>query len=71
MDLALESEFYEPIMGNDGNYCDQLASSSKFKNGIKCMCGTRKDHVFYTRSSFTSHIKVTKHQEWLATLNSN
>ena len=71
MDLALDSDIYEPSVGDDGNYSDQLPSSSKFKNGLRCPCGARKDHVFDSRQSFNIHIKTKTHQKWLAELNTN
>ena len=71
MDLALVSDIYEPSVGDDGNYSDYLPSSSKFKNGLRCPCGARKDHVFDSRQSFNIHIKTKTHQKWLAELNTN
>ncbi len=71
MDLALDSDIYEPSVGDDGNYSDYLPSSSKFKNGLRCPCGARKDHVFDSRQSFNIHIKTKTHQKWLAELNTN
>ena len=71
MDLAVDSDIYEPSVGDDGNYSDYLPPSSKFKNGIRCPCGARKDHVFDSRLSFNVHIKTKTHQKWLADLNTN
>jgi len=71
MDLSLESDIYEPSIGNDGNYSDYLPPSSKFANGLRCPCGARKDHVFDSRPSFSSHIKSKTHQKWLSDLNTN
>ena len=71
MDLAVDSDIYEPSIGDDGNYSDYLPPSSKFKNGLKCPCGARKDHVFDTRSSFSNHIKTKTHLKWLNDLNAN
>ncbi len=71
MDLAVDSDIYEPSIGDDGNYSDYLPSSSKFKNGLRCPCGARKDHVFDSRQSFNIHIKTKTHQKWLAELNTN
>lgn len=69
MDLSLESDIYEPSVGDDGNYSDYLPPSSKFIYGLRCPCGARKDHVFDSRPSFSSHIKSKTHQKWLAELN--
>ncbi len=70
MDLSLESDIYEPII-DDGNYSDYLPPSSKFKNGLRCPCGARKDHIFDSRQSFAGHIKTKTHQKWLTDLNTN
>jgi hypothetical protein len=71
MDLAVDSDIYEPSIGDDGNYSDYLPPSSKFKNGLRCPCGARKDHVFDSRPSFNVHIKTKTHQKWLGDLNTN
>ena len=71
MDLSLESDIYEPNIDDNGNYTDYLPPSSKFKNGLRCPCGARKDHVFDSRSSFSIHIKTKTHQKWLTDLNTN
>jgi hypothetical protein len=71
MELSLDSDIYEPSIGDDGNYSDYLPPSSKFKNGLRCPCGARKDHIFDSRPCFSSHIKTKTHQKWLADLNTN
>lgn len=71
MELALESDIYEPSVANDGNYSDYLPPSSKFIHGLRCPCGARKDHVFDSRQSFSTHIKSKTHQKWLVDLNAN
>jgi hypothetical protein len=71
MELALESDIYEPHLSDKELYIDFIPSSSKFTNGLRCPCGTRKDHIFDTRQSFTSHIKTRTHQKWLSDLNLN
>jgi hypothetical protein len=71
MDLTVESDIYEPNIDDNGNYDDYLPPSSKFKNGLRCPCGARKDHVFDTRISFGGHIKTKTHQKWLSDLNKN
>jgi hypothetical protein len=71
MELAVESDIYEPNMDGVGNYVDYLPPSSKFKNGLRCHCGARKDHVFDTRTNFAIHIKSKTHQKWLSDLNTN
>lgn len=71
MDLILEADIYEPSIGDDGNYIDYLPPSSKFKNGLKCSCGARRDHIFDSRQSFNIHIKSKTHIKWLNELNAN
>lgn len=71
MDLVIESDIYEPNIDDEGNYDDYIPSSIKFKNGLRCPCGARKDHIFDTRISFSYHIKTKTHQKWLSNLNKN
>jgi hypothetical protein len=71
MDLIIESEFYEPSIDELGNYIDYLPSSSKLKNGIRCHCGSRKEHIFDSRQSFSGHVKTKTHMKWLNDLNMN
>jgi hypothetical protein len=71
MDLISESDIYEPCIDENSNYSDYIPSSSKFKNGLRCPCGARKEHIFDTRQSFSGHIKTKTHQKWLLDLNSN
>lgn len=71
MDLAIESGLYEPSIDYDGNYVDYLPSTNKFKNGLRCPCGARKDHIFYSKNTFNSHIKTKTHQKWLVNFNGN
>jgi hypothetical protein len=71
MDLIIDSDIYEPSIDNNGNYSDYLPPSSKFKNGLRCPCGARKDHIFDSRQCFNSHIKTKTHIKWLSELNTN
>ena len=71
MDLAIEPDIYEPSIDDKGNYSDYLPPSSKFKHGLRCPCGSRKEHVFDTRVSFSGHIKTKTHVKWLTDLNAN
>lgn len=70
-ELSLETDIYEPNIGDGGNYIDYLPPASKFSNGLRCPCGARKDHIFDNRSSFITHTKSKTHQKWLADLNMN
>jgi hypothetical protein len=71
MDLIIESEFYEPSIDELGNYIDYLPTSCKLKNGIRCPCGSRKEHIFDSRQSFSGHIKTKTHIKWLNDINMN
>jgi hypothetical protein len=71
MDLAIESDIYEPCINEKGDYIDFLPASSKFKNGLRCHCGSRNEHIFDNRNSFSCHIRTKTHQKWLTNLNSN
>lgn len=71
MNLSLESDIYEPNIDDNGNYIDFLPPSSKFKNGLRCPCGARKDHIFDSRQSFSYHTKSKTHLKWLSDLNKN
>ena len=71
MDLIVESDIYEPCIDDNGNYSDYLPPSSKFKNGLRCPCGARKEHIFDNRPSFGTHIKTKTHSKWLNDLNTN
>lgn len=71
MELVVDSDIYEPCIDDNNNYSDYLPPSSKFKNGLRCSCGARKDHVFDNRQSFAGHIKTKTHIKWLTDLNAN
>ena len=68
MDLIIDSDIYEPCIDENGNYSDYVPSSNKFKNGLRCPCGTRKEHIFDSRQSFSSHIKTKTHIKWIIDL---
>ena len=65
MELALEAEVYAPNRDDQGTYVDYIPSSWLLKNGIKCVCGSRKDQTFYTSSAFKKHLQCQKHKVWL------
>jgi uncharacterized pyridoxal phosphate-containing UPF0001 family protein len=71
MDLIVDSDIYEPCVDEKGNYSDYLPSSNKFKNGLRCNCGSRREHIFDTRQSFASHSKTKTHLKWISDLNAN
>jgi len=71
MELTLEPEIYSPNMNDDGKYHDNVPTSSAFRNGIICPCGSRKENIFKKSSAFSTHIKTKTHQKWLETMNQN
>jgi hypothetical protein len=68
MELSLEPDMYSPSIDEMGNYVDKIPS---FKHGLYCPCGSRKDKVYETHSTFSIHIKTKYHQTWLKNLNLN
>jgi hypothetical protein len=68
MELSLEPDMYSPSIDEMGNYVDKIPS---FKHGLYCPCGSRKDKVYETHSTFSIHIKSKCHQTWLKNLNLN
>jgi|TARA_R110002074_G_scaffold51262_1_gene129630 hypothetical protein len=67
MELALDPEIYTPILGDNGCYMDLCPSF--IKQGIRCPCGSRSDHVFDSKIKFRQHINSVKHKKWLEILN--
>jgi hypothetical protein len=71
MDLSIVPDVYEPVIDEKGNYTDCIPQTNKFKNGLRCPCGSRREHIFDNRPSFVSHSKSKTHQKWLSELNLN
>jgi hypothetical protein len=71
MDVISTPDVYCPGMDYDGNYVDNILPIYIQANGVRCPCGTRKDHVYYTRNSFSSHMKSKTHIKWVSELNMN
>jgi len=71
MELTIEPEIYTPNIDDNGNYVDKIPPFAYLKHGIRCPCGSRKDKIFETHSTFSAHIKTKCHQKWLDTLNLN
>ncbi|MFY7729922.1 MAG: hypothetical protein ACOVRN_10420 [Flavobacterium sp.] len=71
MELTMDADIYEPNMDAFGSYVDYVPPASKFQHGLRCPCGSRKDHVFDCRSKFVTHIKAKSHQKWVYDLNMN
>ena len=65
MALALEAELYAPNRDDQGKYIDFVPSLCLLKNGIKCVCGSRKDQTFYAAGPFKKHFQCQKHKAWL------
>ena len=71
MDLIAEPDIYEPSVGENKDYVDKSPNIQKFKHGLRCACGTRKEHVFYNKQSFSIHLKSKTHAKWLDGINEN
>lgn len=71
MELVLESDVYAPSMDEAGNYIDKIPSFHIIKKGLLCPCGSRKDKLYDTNSTFAAHIKTKTHQKWITSLNCN
>ena len=70
MDIALVAEVYTPILNETHDYVDKIPSNIS-THGIRCSCGSRKNKVFLSTSTFSSHLKTKCHIEWLHELNLN
>ena len=71
MELATEPDLYSPSIDSLGNYIDKIPSFNNIKHGLRCPCGSRKDKVYDTYSTFSAHTKTKTHQKWLNDLNLN
>ena len=71
MSLVTEPDTYSPSVDENGNYVDKISSFSLYKNGLRCLCGARKDKVYESQPVFTQHVKTKIHQKWLNDLNLN
>lgn len=71
MQLVTEPDIYSPSIDDNGNYIDKIPSFNNINNGIKCLCGSRKDKVYDTYNNFSVHIKTKHHQNWLVNINFN
>ena len=71
MELVTEPDFYAPSIDESGNYVDKLPSFHIIRKGLYCPCGSRKDKVYNSVSSFSGHIKTKFHQKWITDMNLN
>jgi len=71
MDLLLDPETYSPSIDEMGNYTDKIPSFNIMKNGIRCLCGSRKDKTYENHTMFSNHIKTKTHLKWIENLNRN
>ena len=71
MELIIEPDTYVPSIDNIGVYIDIVPSFNNLKNGLRCLCGSRKDKCYESYSIFTTHIKTKCHQKWLNNINCN
>ena len=73
MELVTEPDTYSPNIDDKGNYIDKVPSfyTNALATGLRCPCGTRKDKIYTSHATFTSHIKTKTHEKWLQELNTN
>jgi len=69
MSLATESDVYSPIVNDLGQYIDKIPPFTNLPDGLRCVCGARRDKVYKTHSVFAVHIKTKAHQKWLCEIN--
>jgi hypothetical protein len=70
-DIVMVPDNYYPSLDVQGNYIDNLVPFNFKSKGITCLCGARRDKVYLTYSTFSSHCKTTTHQKWLTNMNLN
>jgi hypothetical protein len=68
MELVVEPDIYTPNINSQGEYIDKVPL---IRNGLYCLCGSRKDKKYESSQTFKSHIKTKIHQKWLVELNTN
>ena len=68
MDITLIPDTYMPSLDENGNYIDRIPI---IKNGMYCLCGSRKDKTYDNAIKFSTHIKSKTHQKWISSLNKN
>lgn len=69
MEITLEAEIYSPVVNEQGIYIDKIPPI--VLHGIRCPCSNRKDKIYSTKQTFTSHIKTKSHIKWIEDLNNN
>jgi hypothetical protein len=69
MDLATEPDVYCPSVNDLGQYIDKIPAFTTLFDGIRCVCGARRDKVYKSHAVFASHIKTKTHQKWLCEIN--
>lgn len=67
MEIVLDPEIYSPVICDDGSYMDMCPAF--IKNGIRCPCGSRTEHVYDSKTKFKQHIISIKHKKWIEILN--
>ena len=68
MSISLTPDTYTPSMDDNGNYVDSVPT---IKNGLYCLCGSRRDKIYENTSKFSAHIHTKTHQKWITILNQN
>jgi len=68
MDITLTPDTYTPGVNDNGDYVDCIPI---IKNGLFCLCGSRKEKAYENTIKFSAHIKSKSHQKWISSLNQN
>lgn len=70
MDIVIQPEYYSATIDPQGNYVDYIPLF-QMKNGIRCLCGSRRDKIYSNKNAFITHTKTQTHINWLNHLNNN
>uniref|UniRef100_A0A6C0KBF5 Uncharacterized protein n=1 Tax=viral metagenome TaxID=1070528 RepID=A0A6C0KBF5_9ZZZZ len=70
METVSDPDTYEPSLNKDGVYVDTLSFAWPLE-GLRCNCGTRREHSYSSRSKFLAHTKTKGHRAWLVDLTNN
>lgn len=72
MEVVNDGEMYFPTkFAQENCYKDVMPSSLCFANGMRCMCGSRRDKIFHSKSLFKNHLTTQCHLNWVKNLNMN
>ena len=67
--LVTDSDIYCPFVNENKQYVDKIPSFTTLPQGLRCVCGARRDKTYNSHTIFAAHIKSKTHAKWLAELN--